>query len=262
MARSSIWRKTINLELRGLRALVTGSSSGIGRAILLELADAGASVISHANSSYPSAEQVAEEISRTGKSAASLQADLRQPEACRSLVEEAFKVFDGLDVWVNNAGADILTGGRLQLSFEEKLRELLEVDVRATMLLTREAGARMRAAGGGSIINMGWDQASAGMEGESGELFGAAKGAVMSFTKSAALSLAPQVRVNCIAPGWIQTAWGLSASPSWQAKVLGETPLQRWGQPEDVAKVARFLASRASAFITGQVLYVNGGAVR
>lgn len=229
---------------------------------MLELSEAGAAVIAHANDSYAPAEELAGGLLKSGKQAAILRADLRSPDACRGLVEEAFKVFDGLDVWVNNAGADILTGGRHELSFEEKLRELLEVDVRATMLLTRAAGDKMRAAGGGSIINMGWDGAASGMEGESGELFAAAKGAVMSFTKSAALSLAPQVRVNCVAPGWIQTAWGTSASDSWQRRVLGETPLQRWGQPEDVAKVARFLSSRASAFITGQVLYVNGGAVR
>lgn len=253
---------TVNPELTGLRALVTGSSSGIGRAILLELAEAGASVISHANDSFPAAEKLARELSSSGKKAAALKADLREPEACRGLVDEAFKVFDGLDVWVNNAGADILTGGKHRLAFEEKLLELLNVDVRATLLLTRAVGARMRAAGSGSIINMGWDQASTGMEGDSGELFAATKGAVMSFTKSAALSLAPQVRVNCIAPGWIQTAWGSGASEPWQSRAVRETALKRWGRPEDVAKVARFLASGASAFITGQVLYVNGGATR
>jgi 3-oxoacyl-[acyl-carrier protein] reductase len=249
-------------SLEGLRALVTGSSSGIGRAVLLELARGGASVIAHANRSFAAAEGLAAEVStRPGGRAAALRADLRSPEECRALAERAFAVFGGLDIWVNNAGADILTGEKLKLSFEEKLEELLAVDVRATVLLTREAGGRMRAAGGGSVINLGWDQALAGMEGESGELFAAAKGAVMSFTKSAARSLAPEVRVNCVAPGWIRTAWGAAASARWQERVVRETPLGRWGEPEDVAGAVRWLASGAARFITGQVILVNGGAV-
>ena len=83
----------------------------------------------------------------------------------------------------------------------------------------------------------------------------------MAFTKSLALSLAPEVRVNCLAPGWIRTAWGSQASEAWQARVLKETPLERWGTPEDVAAAALWLVSPAAAFITGQVIRVNGGAV-
>jgi len=249
-------------SLKGLRALVTGSSSGIGRAILVELAGAGAAVIAHANRSFAEAERLAAEVCRSGGLGAALRADLRRPEECRALAERAFELFGGLDIWVNNAGADILTGPKLELSFEEKLEDLLAVDVRATVLLTRAAGGRMRGAGGGVIINVGWDQAATGMEGESGELFAAAKGAVMSFTKSAALSLAPEVRVNCVAPGWIRTAWGRGASTPWQKRVIDETPLGRWGEPEDVAGTVRWLSSSAARFITGQVILVNGGAVR
>ena len=120
----------------------------------------------------------------------------------------------------------------------------------------------MKAAGGGVILNMGWDQAETGMEGDSGELFAAAKGAVMAFSRSLALSLAPEVRVHCLAPGWIRTAWGEKASAAWQERVLRETPLKRWGRPEDVAAAARWLASPAAEFLTGQVIRVNGGAVR
>ena len=99
----------------------------------------------------------------------------------------------------------------------------------------------MKAQGRGSIVTMGWDQAETGMEGDSGELFAATKGAVLAFTRSLALSLAPEVRVNAVAPGWIKTAWGESASGAWQDRVLRETPLARWGTPEDVAEAARFL---------------------
>jgi 3-oxoacyl-[acyl-carrier protein] reductase len=249
-------------SLASLRAVVTGSSSGIGRAILTEFANAGAAVVAHANRSFVDAETLAEGLSRSGARAYALQADLTDPSACERLVQRAFETLGGVDVWVNNAGADILTDGKHDLSYAEKLETLLQVDVRATVMLTRDVGARMRAVGDGTIINIGWDQALTGMEGDSGELFATAKGAVMSFTKSSALSLAPQVRVNCIAPGWIQTAWGRDASAPWQQRVLRETPLGRWGTPEDVARVARFLASSEAQFLTGQVVSVNGGAVR
>jgi 3-oxoacyl-[acyl-carrier protein] reductase len=109
---------------------------------------------------------------------------------------------------------------------------------------------------------MGWDQAETGMESDSGQLFAAAKGAVMAFTKSLALTLAPEVRVNCLAPGWIKTAWGETASQTWQERAVRESPLERWGTPEDVARAARWLASPAADFLTGQIIRVNGGAVR
>ncbi len=247
-------------ELRGLRAIVTGSSSGIGRAIALELAGGGADVIVHARRSMTAAQAVATEAASRGVHSHVLQADLADPAGCESLVRSAWQVWGGIDVWVNNAGADTLTGEAARWPFERKLAVLLDVDVRATMLLSRAAGQRMSE--GGVILNMGWDQADTGMEGDSGQLFAAAKGAVMSFTRSLAATLAPSVRVNCLAPGWIRTAWGEGASEKWQDRVLRETPLGRWGTPEDVAAVARWLVSPAARFITGQVIRVNGGSVR
>ena len=163
---------------------------------------------------------------------------------------------------MNNAGVDLLTGDAAKLEFADKLQRLYEVDVRSTLLLSRLVGQRMVAAGGGVILNIGWDQAERGMEGDSGELFAASKSAIMGFTRSLAVSLAPSVRVNCIAPGWIRTKWGDGANDVWQQRVLRETPLKRWGTPEDVAAVARFLASREASYLTGQVIYVNGGAQR
>jgi 2-amino-4-hydroxy-6-hydroxymethyldihydropteridine diphosphokinase len=249
-------------ELAGLRAMVTGSTSGIGRAIALELAAAGADVIVHGWRSSIGAEEIATETRQHGGSARVIMADLREIHGCRRLVEDAWPQWDGLDVWVNNAGADLLTGEAAAWPFEQKWRELVAVDVTATMFLSRTVGERMKTQGGGVIINMGWDQADTGMAGDSGQLFAAAKGAVMAFTKSLALTLAPEVRVNCLAPGWIRTAWGEKASATWQLRVLRETPLQRWGTPEDVARTVRWLVSPAAAYITGQVIRINGGAVR
>jgi 2-amino-4-hydroxy-6-hydroxymethyldihydropteridine diphosphokinase len=247
-------------ELAGLRAVVTGSTSGIGRAVALGLAAGGADVIVHGRRP-DAAGEVAEQVREAGVRAAVVLADVGVRADCQRLVGEAWQTWGGIDVWINNAGADTLTGEAAHWPFERKLQELLAIDVQATLLLSRDVGARMQARGG-VLLNMGWDQAETGMEGDSGQLFAAAKGAVMAFSKSLAVSLAPQVRVNCLAPGWIRTAWGETASARWQERVRRETLLERWGRPEDVAAAARWLASPAAAFITGQVLRVNGGAVR
>jgi len=241
---------------------VTGSSSGIGWAIALEFARAGADVVVHARQSSDHAERLAAEVRRLGRSATVVLADLRLVESLPTFVDDCWRALRSVDVWVNNAGADLLTGEDARRGFEEKLQVLLDLDVRSSVVLSKLAGERMAREAGGVILNIGWDQADRGMEGTSGELFAASKNAVMGFTRSLAVSLAPRVRVNCVAPGWIRTAWGETASEAWQERVRRETPLGRWGIPEDVAKVARFLASSDAAYLTGQVVRVNGGAVR
>jgi len=249
-------------DLSGRGVVVTGASSGIGRAIALETARGGADVVVHCARSIDDARGVAAEIESLGRRSVVLVAELRDEQSLPRLVDEAWQALGRIDVWVNNAGADLLTGAEARLDYAEKLRRLFEVDVRATALLCRFVGRRMRDAGGGALLNIGWDQADRGMEGDSGELFSAAKNAIMGLTRSQALSLAPRVRVNCIAPGWIRTAWGEQAGAVWQDRVLRETPLGRWGTPEDIARLARFLVSDDAAYITGQVINANGGAVR
>lgn len=249
-------------SLSGKKAVVTGASSGIGRAIALEFARAGADVVVHANRSREQAEVVAGEVRELGCTAHVLLADLSDPGLLASFQQAAWEKLEAVDIWVNNAGADLLTGPAADWDYAKKLQRLLDVDVRSGVLLSHEVGQRMKAAGRGVILTIGWDQADRGMEGNSGELFSAAKNAIMGFTRSLALSLAPEVRVNCIAPGWIRTAWGDGASDTWQSRVLRETPLQRWGLPEDIAKLARFLASPDASYLTGQVINANGGAVR
>jgi 2-amino-4-hydroxy-6-hydroxymethyldihydropteridine diphosphokinase len=248
-------------ELLGLRAMVTGSTSGIGRAIALELARGGADVIVHGRRSEQQAHAVSAELVRERVRSSVVMADLKEESDCSQLAESGWVCFDGLDIWINNAGTDTLTGAAAHWTFEKKLAELWAVDVRATMQLSRTVGQWMRQRGHGVIINMGWDQAETGMAGDGGELFAAVKGAVMAFSKSLALSLAPEVRVLCLAPGWIRTAWGGQASQAWQQRVLSETPLGRWGTPEDVAQAVRWLVSPAAAFQTGQIVRINGGAV-
>ena len=168
-------------------------------------------------------------------------------------------MWGGLDAWLHLAGADTLTGRAAKLSFDAKLDLLWSVDVAATIRLCRDVGRRMVSQGSGSIVTMGWDQAETGMEGDSGELFAATKGAILAFTRSLALSLAPRVRVNAARPWLDQDGLGPAVPRrAWQDRVLAETPLARWGTPEDVAAVACFLVSDAAAFLS---VNVNGGQI-
>ncbi len=239
--------------------MITGSSRGIGRAIALELAAAGADVLVHGRTSRREAEETARMAAGRGVESHVLLCDLGDSTTHDSFVEAAWKWRGSVDVWVNNAGADVLTGEAAQWTFDRKLDELWRVDAVATIGLARAVGARMKTRGSGTIVNIGWDQADCGMAGDSGELFATVKGAIIAFTKSLARSLAPEVRVNCVAPGWIKTKWGDAAPQHWQETAVRQSLLARWGTAEEVARAVRFLASPAAGFVTGCTLPVSGG---
>jgi 3-oxoacyl-[acyl-carrier protein] reductase len=244
-------------QLAGLRAVVTGASSGIGRAIAVAFAAAGARVgigFSH------SSEQARELADQLGSANPLLQADLSTLDGCRSMVGDAFEALGDVEVWVNNAGADVLTGEAAKWPGERKLEALVELDLKATIRCSRLVAARMQ--GGGCILNVSWDHATIdGMAGDNPELFAAVKAGVLGFSKSFARSVAPAVRVNVLCPGWIETEFGAGADRDFYAQVENDTPLARWGQPEDVAGAAVWLASPAASFITGQAININGGVV-
>ena len=244
--------------LEGRTALVTGSTHGIGREVAIRLAAAGARVAVHGRSAE-AADDMATQLAGSDRHAGTFLADLSDSQAVGQLIADVGRDLPQIDTLVLVAGADVLTGPAAKWSFEQKLDQLLRVDVVSTMLLARGIGQWMRDREGGSIVTIGWDQAATGMEGDSGELFAATKGAVMAFTKSLARSLAPKIRVNCVAPGWIRTSWGEGASDVWQQRAVRESMLGRWGTPADIANTVLWLVSPQAAFVTGQVIPVNGG---
>jgi 3-oxoacyl-[acyl-carrier protein] reductase len=249
-------------RLAGLRTVVTGASSGIGRAIAEAFAAEGATVLLTHRASATAAEQVAEGITAHGGRALVVQADLSLPSASEDLVAEASESLGGFDVWVNNAGADVLTGRAAGWGWERKLDLLFAVDLKGTIACSRAAAEVMCAQpAGGAIINLGWDHSTSGMEGENPELFSAVKGGVVAFSRSLARSVAPAVRVNVVCPGWIETKFGREVDRDFHRSVTESTPLGRWGRPRDVAAAAVYLASPDASFVTGQALNVNGGVV-
>ena len=242
--------------------LVTGGSSGIGRAIAIGAARAGADVALTFRSNEAGAREVEREIRALGRKAAVLQLDLANVDSVRALGRASRDALGRLDVWINNAGADILTGAAASLPVIDRLDLLLAVDLRGTMLASWEAATILGAQDdGGVIINMSWDHVLTGMAGTNPQLFAAVKGGVLAFSKALARSVAPRVRVNVIAPGWIETSFGASVDDETRRTVADSAPLKRWGAPDDVAGAAVFLASPAASFLTGQTILVGGGVV-
>jgi 3-oxoacyl-[acyl-carrier protein] reductase len=245
-----------------LHAVVTGASSGIGRGIAETFAAEGAVVLLTHRASPERAREVADAIVARGARALVRQADLATRDACERLVADAREQLGRIDVWVNNAGADVLTGEAAGWEWERKLDVLLAVDLKGTIACSYAIGEVMRnQERGGAIVNMSWDHVTTGMAGENPQLFAAVKGGVLAFSKSLARSLAPAVRVNVLCPGWIETSFGEQADADFHRSVAQNTPLGRWGRPQDVAEAALYLASPEAAFVTGQAINVNGGIV-
>jgi len=250
-------------------AVVTGAASGIGQAIAKQLALRGCQLILHTRSNVQGLMSTAQECRNIQDKESSqfplcLIADLRNNSSLYSTADAAFAQTGYVNLWVHAAGADVLTGQAKSWSFEKKLSELWDMDVRAMMLLSRTVAERQIKQSSPhqslpSMVHIGWDQASVGMEGDSGQYFCAVKSAVSAFSKSLAKSYAPKLRVNCINPGWIQTQWGESTSKAWADRACSESLLGRWGRPEDIAKTVAAISLGDGEFINAQDISVNGG---
>jgi 3-oxoacyl-[acyl-carrier protein] reductase len=242
-------------RLRGQVAVVTGASRGIGRAIALTLAREGARVVVNYARSRESGEAVVAE------EALAIRADVSRAEEVDRLLESTLEKFGRCHAWVNNAGADILTGDARTWPAERQWDEVMGVDLKGTWICSRAAAEVMRRDGGGVIVNLSWDHVSHGMGNPTAAIYAAAKGGVAAMSRCLAREFAPAVRVNVVAPGWIRTQWLDGARAEIQQRVTEATPLARPGTPGDVAGAVAFLASAEASFITGQTLVVNGGVV-
>jgi 3-oxoacyl-[acyl-carrier protein] reductase len=247
-------------RLAGRHAVVTGASSGIGRAIATAFAREGASVLVTYRHNSVGATETVRRIEAAGGRGEAVQADISLEEDVARLTAEAFGR-EKVDVWVNNAGADILTGEGARRSDLEKLDLALGVDLRGTVMCSWAVAERLRAQGRGVILNVSWDHVLSGAPGRLSEIYAAAKGGVLAFSKCLARSFAPEVRVVVLAPGWIETAFARGLPEDKRRRIAEGTPLGRWGTPEDVAEAALFLASPAAEYLTGTTLLVNGGSV-
>jgi 3-oxoacyl-[acyl-carrier protein] reductase len=249
------------VRLKWKTAVVTGASGGLGRAVSLALAREGVDVVAHYGSSRDAAEAVVKEIRALGRRSVALQADVSERADIERLVHEAGRELGRIDVWMNIAGADILTGAGARLSDEEKLERVIAVDLRGSVLCSWAVAEVMIQQGSGVIVNISWDHDPAGIPTRVAEAFSATKGGVEAFSKNLAVRLAPTVRVNVIAPGWIETAYGEGLDRKHYERVAASIPLKRWGTPEDIAGAAVFLASDEASYLTGQTIRVDGGKV-
>ena len=247
-------------SLEGKSALVTGASRGIGAAIALAFAEAGADVALAARSTSD-IEQLAGKIEATGRRALAITTDVTDPEQVRSCVEQTIGTFGKIDVLVNNAGGTKFMAPLVDLR-PDGWHKAIALNLDSVFTFCQEAGRHMVARGNGSVINM---SSVAGLQGAPGlSYYSAAKHAVIGLTKTLALEWGEAgVRVNAICPGWVRTELNKAfwSDPVSSASFVQNQPIKRWGDPEEIAAAAVWLACDASSYVTGASIVIDGGAL-
>ena len=244
--------------LKGKIAVVTGASRGIGRAVALKLASEGAKVIINYNGSEAMALEVKETIEKNGGNADVVQCDVSDYKACEAFLTEVIKENGRIDILVNNAG--ITRDGLLMKMSEEDFDKVLSTNLKGAFNTIRFASRQMLKQRSGRIINMA---SVVGVTGNAGQAnYAASKAGIIGLTKATARELASRgITVNAIAPGFIETGMTKDLPEKVKEASVSQIPLGKFGQPEDVAAAAAFLASEEARYITGQVLGVDGGMV-
>lgn len=244
--------------LQGKIALVTGSSRGIGRAIALELAKQGANIAVNYAGSEDKAEEVVQEIKALGVEAIKIKANVANEDDVKAMVKEVTKTFGALHILVNNAG---ITRDNLLMRMKvEDFDDVIETNLKGAFLCTKSVTRQMMKQKEGRIINIA---SIVGVSGNPGQAnYVAAKAGMIGLTKSTAKELASRnILVNAIAPGFITTDMTDILTEEQKEAMLATIPLEKLGEPEDIANVVTFLASDKSKYITGQTIHVDGGMV-
>jgi 2-dehydro-3-deoxy-D-gluconate 5-dehydrogenase len=245
-------------DLEGRAALVTGGNGGIGLGMARGLAAAGAA-IAIAGRNKTKSESAAAELVKLGAKTVVLEVDVASEASCRKAVADAAKALGRLDILVNNAGINVRKGAH-ELTLEE-WKKVIDVNLTSMFVCSQAAYPLMQAAGGGKIINIGSMLSIFGAG--FAPAYGASKGGVVQLTKSLASGWAKDnIQVNAVLPGWIDTDLTKNARSEvsgLNSMVLMRTPARRWGVPDDLSGIAVFLAGKASDFITGTAIPVDGG---
>jgi 3-oxoacyl-[acyl-carrier protein] reductase len=246
------------IDLTGRTAVVTGGSRGIGRAIVLRLATQGADVAFSYRGNAAAAEATAEEVRALGRTALPVNADVSQPESAETLVKEALDALGKVDILVNNAG--ITRDDLIMRMGIDAWREVLETNLFGAFYTLKAVTRPMLKARSGRIINITSVSGQAGQMGQAN--YSSAKAGLIGLTKAAARELASRgITVNAVAPGFVLTELTQDLPEALQAQITERTPLGRFGTPQEIADAVAFLASDEAAYITGQVLAVDGGLV-
>ncbi|HBY92935.1 MAG: SDR family oxidoreductase [Ardenticatenaceae bacterium] len=243
-------------RLKGRTAVVTGGSRGIGRAIALEMAREGASVVVNYRSRREAAEEVVSEITGPGGRAFAFQADVTDETAVRRLVSAAIRQLGRIDILVTNAG--VARDQLLAAMTLDQWEEVIKTHLRGTFLCIRETVPHMMVQKSGSIVTL--SSIAADHAGRGHCNYVAAKGGINAMTRSLAVELAPKgIRVNAVSPGVILTDMTRRVRDLAESEILAQIPLHRFGEPHEVARAVCFLASDEASYITGEVLHVTGG---